>query len=76
MSRERLKPFPLVLTKRWEMKVRCWGNFSQRGGEVLHCCPELWVPHLRRCPRAWTGEEQWNWMIFEIPSNLSHSMIP
>jgi len=48
---------------------------------------KLWMPHPWQCPRPgwmetgqpdlwfWTQQKGWNWMIFQIPSNPSHSMI-
>ena len=30
--------------------------FTQRMAKPWHCCPELWVSHLWRCPRpGWMG---------------------
>jgi len=61
-------------------KVRHWHRLPR----------ELWAPHPQRCSRpGWMGPwaassggwqlpiaQGWGWMIYEVPSSLSHSVIP
>ena len=64
--------------------------FSQRAVRRWHICPEkLWcpIPGSTEDQVGWGPEQPclvraalptaggWNWMIFNIPSNLSHSVL-